>query len=195
MFPRSTLDRIRRGEVRLAFRRWQRPRVRPGTQLRTAIGVVAIDTIDTVDASRVTDHEAQLAGFTTPGDARDALRGDATWPVYRIALRYAGDDPRAALREDAALDADQLARLQARLARLDAASNRGPWTRELLALIAAHPATRAADLATPLGCETLAFKRDVRKLKELGLTESLEVGYRLSPRGEAYLAAIVPRPL
>jgi hypothetical protein len=27
----------------------------------------------------------------------------------------------------------------------------------------------------------------VRKLKELGLTESLPVGYRLSPRGEAYL--------
>jgi len=27
----------------------------------------------------------------------------------------------------------------------------------------------------------------VRKLKELGLTESLEVGYRLSPRGRALL--------
>jgi transposase len=32
------------------------------------------------------------------------------------------------------------------------------------------------------------FKADVRKLKELGLTESLEVGYRLSPRGRALLA-------
>jgi hypothetical protein len=37
-----------------------------------------------------------------------------------------------------------------------------------------------------MGRETLPFKRDVRKLKELGLTESLEVGYRLSPRGRAY---------
>jgi hypothetical protein len=33
----------------------------------------------------------------------------------------------------------------------------------------------------------VSFKRDVRKLKELGLTESLEVGYRLSPRGAALL--------
>jgi hypothetical protein len=33
----------------------------------------------------------------------------------------------------------------------------------------------------------VAFKRDVRRLKELGLTESLEVGYRLSPRGRAFL--------
>ena len=48
---------------------------------------------------------------------------------------------------------------------------------------------RAPDLAASLGRETLPFKRDVRKLKELGLTESLEVGYRLSPRGRAYLDA------
>jgi hypothetical protein len=45
---------------------------------------------------------------------------------------------------------------------------------------------RAPDLAARMGRETLPFKRDVRKLKELGLTESLEVGYRLSPRGRAY---------
>jgi predicted DNA-binding transcriptional regulator YafY len=47
---------------------------------------------------------------------------------------------------------------------------------------------RAAELAAELGLETQPFKRDVRKLKELGLTESLEVGYRLSPRGAAFLA-------
>jgi hypothetical protein len=37
--------------------------------------------------------------------------------------------------------------------------------------------------------ERLPFKANVRKLKALGLTESLDVGYRLSPRGEALLAA------
>jgi len=31
------------------------------------------------------------------------------------------------------------------------------------------------------------FKRDVRRLKELGLTVSLSVGYELSPRGQAFL--------
>ena len=46
---------------------------------------------------------------------------------------------------------------------------------------------RAPDLAAQVGRETGEFKRDVRKLKELGLTISLEVGYRLSPRGQAYL--------
>ena len=77
--------------------------------------------------------------------------------------------------------------LRARLARLDRASTHGPWTAEVLALIAERPAVRAGDLADALGRERLAFKTDVRKLKALGLTESLDVGYRLSPRGRAWL--------
>jgi hypothetical protein len=46
---------------------------------------------------------------------------------------------------------------------------------------------RAGDIAEKLGRERDPFKLDVRKLKNLGLTLSLEVGYRLSPRGEAYV--------
>ena len=64
---------------------------------------------------------------------------------------------------------------------------RGPWTRQVLRLIAENPGVRAPDLAASLGRDTLAFKRDVRRLKELGLTISLPVGYELSPRGRAYL--------
>jgi hypothetical protein len=64
----------------------------------------------------------------------------------------------------------------------------GAWIMQTLGAIAERPATRAGDLATDLGQERLPFKANVRKLKALGLTESLEVGYRLSPRGRAYLA-------
>jgi hypothetical protein len=83
--------------------------------------------------------------------------------------------------------------IQRRLDRLDRASTHGPWTRAVLETIAANPAVRAPDLAAGFGRETQPFKRDVRKLKELGLTISLDVGYRLSPRGEAYLAAVRER--
>jgi hypothetical protein len=54
-------------------------------------------------------------------------------------------------------------------------------------MIAARPAVRAGDLAEAVSREREPFKLDVRKLKNLGLTISLEVGYRLSPRGEEYL--------
>ena len=73
--------------------------------------------------------------------------------------------------------------------RFDRASRRGPWTRTTLELIAAHPAARAADLAPMLKRDTASLKADIRKLKELGLTESLTTGYRLSKRGQAYLHA------
>jgi hypothetical protein len=55
---------------------------------------------------------------------------------------------------------------------------------------------RAPELAAELGRDTPSFKRDVRKLKELGLTESLDIGYRLSPRGVAVVDAEsgAPRP-
>jgi ribosomal protein S19E (S16A) len=49
---------------------------------------------------------------------------------------------------------------------------------------------RARDLAARVGREVLPFKADIRKLKELGLVESLEVGYRIAPRGRSVLAAI-----
>ncbi len=186
LFGATDRDAIRDGMVDLAFRRWKRPSVKPGTRLRTAIGVVEILAVDRIDSDSITDADARRAGAA----GRDVLvarldeRPDGD--IYRIALRHAGSDPRETLR--AALPSpDEVAAILARLARLDAASRHGAWTAAVLSLIATHGGVRAADLAARLGRETLPFKADVRKLKGLGLTESLEVGYRLSPRGRAVL--------
>ena len=51
-------------------------------------------------------------------------------------------------------------------------------------------ALTTADTAPSGEVERDQFKRRVRSLKEPGLTTSLPVGYRLSPRGPAYLAAV-----
>ncbi len=91
-----------------------------------------------------------------------------------------------ALRERTDLAEEERRALDERLDRWDAARG-APWTRKILRLIAERPAVRAPDLAASLGRETLPFKRDVRKLKELGLTHSLPVGYEISVRGRAYL--------
>jgi hypothetical protein len=108
--------------------------------------------------------------------------------VYRVDFHHAGADPREALRQADRLSEEELAGLRARLERLDLAAHDGPWTIATLRLIGDQPGVRAAELAAAAGRERLPFKADVRKLKELGLTESLEVGYRLSPRGRALLA-------
>jgi hypothetical protein len=83
----------------------------------------------------------------------------------------------------------ELQTLRERLRRLDARATE-PWTFRVLELIETHPALRAADLCKKAEQERVPFKINVRKLKALGLTESLEVGYRLSPRGRALLQAI-----
>ena len=190
LFRRRFLDGIRAGEVTLAFRRWERPRARAGGRQRTAIGVLAIDSVDGVDRDEITAADARRAGFDSLDDLLAELEADSERPIWRIELRWAGDDPRRALRERADLDPEEVDELRARLERLDRASRHGPWTRDLLALIAGRPEVRAAELAAAVGREKQPFKRDVRKLKELGLTESLERGYRLSPRGRALLEAL-----
>jgi hypothetical protein len=187
LISRPVLDRIAAGDVDLAFRRWRRPTVKAGGRLRTAVGELAIDTVDVVDPAAITGKDAKRAGY----DSADALRADldrrADGDVYRVRLHLGGPDARVALRAQEQVGVDDLAELDRRLARLDRASRHGAWTLVVLELIERRPATRAPDLAASLRRETAPFKTDVRKLKELGLTESLPVGYRLSPRGRAYL--------
>jgi hypothetical protein len=181
----TELEAIREGHVDLAFRRWERPRLRVGTKMRTAVGLVEVTEVAEVAPEAIGEDEARRAGLASLAELRTRLERHDHRPVYRVALRFAGADPRVALRERAELDDDERARIAARLGQWDRASRNGPWTAATLAIIARSPQTRAADLAAELGRDTPAFKRDVRKLKELGLTESLEIGYRLSPRGRA----------
>ncbi len=84
------------------------------------------------------------------------------------------------------ISADDIATVIARLSRLD---RNGAWTRSTLQLIERYPGVVSTTLARHANQDRAAFKVNVRKLKELGLTESLDIGYRLSPRGEAVLRA------
>jgi hypothetical protein len=187
LIKRAILAGIAAGRITLAFRRWRRPTVRAGGRLRTAIGELAIDAVERIDPRAISDADARCAGLASRSAVLAALDERAEGEVYRIALHLAGADSRAALRRQTALGGEEWEALLRRLARLDAAARGGPWTAAVLRVIAARPGVRAADLAAELGRERLDFKRDVRKLKALGLTESLEVGYRLSPRGRALL--------
>jgi hypothetical protein len=183
-------EAIASGAVTLTFRRWKRPQVVAGNTYRTAAGRIVVDAVHVVDPARITDADAKRAGFSSRAELLGELRGAFDVPTYRIRFRPAdGPDPRAQLAATVTLSDDEIIDLRLRLARLDRASSHGSWTTEVLRAIAERPGVRAADLAASFGRETQPFKLDVRKLKNLGLTLSLEVGYRVSPRGEAYLAA------
>jgi hypothetical protein len=181
-------DPIERGEVDLLFRRWKRLQAVVGNTYRTAAGRLRVTAVSVVDPAELTDEDARRSGHPDVEALRTALRGDPSLPTYRIAVIAAeGPDPRSVLAGDDALTDDHVAEIDRRLDRLDRASSWGPWTMATLRLIQTRPATVSTVLAEVLGRERPAFKLDVRKLKGLGLTESLEVGYQLSARGRAYL--------
>ena len=193
MIRPAELAAIKAGTIDLAFRRWARPRVVVGTQLRTAVGLIEVTSVERVTVAGLRAEDARRAGAASLAVLKQALAARPGDPVWRIGVTYAGPDPRVALRE-AVPSAEEIDAVTARLDRLDAAAASGPWTRATLDLIDANPTVRAPELAAQVGRETADFKKDVRKLKELGLTESLAIGYLLSPRGEAAVDAGLPAP-
>lgn len=154
------------GTITVTFRAWKRPLVKVGGRYGVGPTTVEVTALTTVSLESV------------PLD--DRARLGATDPVWRVDFHRVEPEVKAPLSHT---------ELDARLARLDRASSNGAWTRSTLRLIREQPGVVSTVLAEQLGRERFAFKADVRKLKALGLTESLEVGYRLSPMGKAYLDA------
>jgi hypothetical protein len=188
LFRQDILEGIASGRVTLALRRWRRAPPAPGSTLRTPVGVLVLDRVTRVDEGDITADDVRRTGMS-PAELRTSIAGKGT--LLRIELRLAGADPRIALRERAP-EEGELEVIVTKLATIDRASS-APWTMPYLQLIADQPAVVSRVLAPQAGADVPRFKRRVRQLKELGLTESLEVGYRLSPRGRAVLDRLVGR--
>jgi DNA-binding MarR family transcriptional regulator len=179
------------GSITLTFRTWSRPQAKTGGRYRVAGMLLEAIDVRTVPADSITDDDAHRAGETDAASLAARLcTGVPGQLVWRVELRLLGPDDRVALREDAELDPEELAALRRRLDRLDRSGDGGPWTRRTLQLIHRYPGIVSTALARHANMDRAAFKMKVRKLKEIGLTESLEVGYRLSPRGVALLAEL-----
>jgi hypothetical protein len=177
------------GSITLAFRRWRRAQVVAGHHYRTGTGMVAAEAVDVVAPDAITSDQALDAGYPDVAALQADLRGDPALPLYMIRFRWLDEpDPRDELAAQGALTDADAETISRRLARMDAASRHGPWTAAFLAQIAERPAVSSEFLAETLVWDRPEFKVHVRRLKALGLTISLDVGYRLSPRGQAYRA-------
>jgi hypothetical protein len=204
LLTKAVQEDIVAGRISLVFRRWQKPTVKTGGRLKAMVGELAIGSVTIVDPAAISTADAMAAGWPTteallddlfrerqPSSARGrGARSDGERLVYRIEVSFAGADQRIALRDNDSLSDDELQSIAERLAGFDQRSGHGPWTLSALNMIHDWPGRRAPELAEMAGRETVPFKADVRKLKTLGLTESLSVGYRLSPRGTRVLEHI-----
>ena len=188
LFERRLQEGLRNGSIRLVFRRWRRAQVVSGRRYRSPIGLIDVQSVSVVDGP-ISTEDARAAGYASVEQLLADMEGPADVLLYRIELQPSAEpDAREALALEALLSDADLTQLRHKLARLDTSRT---WTMATLEAIEAQPGRRAGDLAVELGWpELLVFKTHVRKLKALGLTLSLVVGYRLAPRGEAYLRAV-----
>jgi hypothetical protein len=156
--------------------------------------VVEVDDVRRIRVSDIGEDDARRAGFAGLSELLTYMEGarDEGAPppeeVFRIALRHVGDGDREQIAVETELSDTDVEALTEKLKNLDARSETGPWTRRTLTLIQKNPRIAASKLAPKLKLKTLPFKERVRKLKRLGLTQSFEVGYEVSPRGAAFLA-------
>jgi hypothetical protein len=184
MFHSGIVD----GSINLTYRAWKRPQAKVGNRYFIhPIGDIRVTAIDQ-DVDEISDQDLARSGFDNENVMRKAMRAGAASVIYRIEFEFMGlrgaDGP---LLRETVPGADELADLHTRLLAKDARTGQA-WTAQMLTMISASPGTSAGVLARQVDRERLKFKADVRKLKALGLTISLETGYRLSVRGEAYLA-------
>jgi len=189
LFTKDAAAGLADGTITVTFRSWTKPQAKAGGRYRTWGLLLEVDDVRRVDPMEITAADARRAGSPTAEALRRRLEehGHDGW-VWRVEFRCLGADDRIVRRNDATLDSEELARIEARLIRMDQSGNMGAWTRKTLELIQSHPGVVSTTLARRMKIERPEVKIKVRKLKELGLTESLEVGYRLSRLGEAFLA-------
>jgi hypothetical protein len=188
LFTAADVARVAAGELTVTWRLWKRPHVKVGREYPTGHGAVVIDDVRLVRAADVTDADARQVGLPDAKALIDLARSHTRAKVtgdtilHRVEFHYV---PEAPARPEL-----PLAEIAKRLARMDAASASGPWTLAALRLIEENRGVVARVLAEEMELPKLDFKARVRKLKALGLTVSLPVGYELSELGQTYLDSL-----
>lgn len=181
LFKTRFHEGIRTGEITMTLRAWQKPQATPGNAYKLgASESIVVTAVDLVALSEIRPRDAKASGFSSTDELVAMLRKASTRKltsrskIYRIRFRYAGE------RGDDA-PSHSLEVLHAKLDRM------GAWSRHLLKLIARNRGVSSAILSEQFGRERLRFKADVRKLKRLGLTRSLDVGYEITEAGKSLL--------
>ncbi|MDR7130855.1 hypothetical protein J2X69_003214 [Algoriphagus sp. 4150] len=184
LFKEMHLSGIKSGKITLAFRKWKKASVKSGSLLHTSIGLVEIRRVETVSENDITDKDALNAGFTDKKQLLNSFTYNSKGMIFKISVSYHSEDPRIKLREQTELSEPQFTELKKKLERLDNHSKQGFWTRKILLAINDNPNLHAIGIAKLTGFEKEWLKLNIRKLKNLGLTISHNVGYELSPLGK-----------
>lgn len=190
LFKKEFKEGIRAGRITRSYRVWKRPQARSGNRYNLAPdGVIEVTAMTRVPVKSLTNSDAMQAGFADRDALLDYLNAPTGESIYRVEFYYVGPGS-VRSPETTPLDTAALSQLRSKLAAMDQREGTS-WTLETLELIEQQPGTRAAVLAEVFDWQTPRFKTQVRKLKALGLTLSLETGYTLTSRGNQLLTHLL----
>ena len=194
LFERELHDAIRQGQVTVAFRNWDQPKVNPGKRYRAgAVGDVEIEEVTRVALSEMTEEDARAAGAQSLQDWRsrylarnpraDLERGQA----YRVRFRYLGNE--AELVRRGRLGEEHLRRLDRQLAHIDVLSYEGEWTQFFISTLTQKRWMRPGELAQQLGTDQDMVRRKMNILADMGIVRADPgLGYSLSDGGRKLYA-------
>ena len=188
MFTSDDHERMAAGEITVTWRLWKYAHVKAGRTYASGFslgGAIAVEDVREVPAGEITDTDAHEVGQPDAGALIEYARSHSGRTItsdtvlYRVQFHF---EPVAPPKPEYSLE-----EVAKRLERLDRASRTGPWTLATVRLIEENPGVVSRHLAPDLGMARDDFKLNVRKLKNLGLTLSLPVGYELTELGQSYL--------
>lgn len=187
LFKNNHLNNIKKGNITLAFRKWQKPSVKIGTLLHTSVGLIEIKNIEVIQENEITTEDAINSGFKNKEALFNSLSTKNKGDIFKIVISFYSEDPRIKLREQTDVSDKEFANILSKLNRLDKFSKEGVWTTKVLQTIEENPNLHAIGIASLTGFQKEWLKINIRKLKNLGLTISHSIGYEISPRGKVVL--------
>jgi len=193
LFKKVHLQGIKSGNITLAFRRWKKASIKSGSLLHTSIGLVKIGEIETVNENDISEKDVLNAGFTNRKQLLKSSARNRTGTIFKISVNYHSEDPRMKLREQTELTEQELTILKESVQRLDKFSKQGSWTSKVLLAIKDNPNHPAIGITKLTGFEKEWLKRNIRKLKNLGLTISHTTGYEISPLGRFFIEKVLDK--
>ncbi|MAU70768.1 MAG: hypothetical protein CML04_01620 [Pseudozobellia sp.] len=193
LFKKVHLQGIKSGNITLAFRRWKKASIKSGSLLHTSIGLVKIGEIETVNENDISEKDVLNAGFTNRKQLLKSFARNRTGTIFKISVNYHSEDPRMKLREQTELTEQELTILKESVQRLDKFSKQGSWTSKVLLAIKDNPNHPAIGITKLTGFEKEWLKRNIRKLKNLGLTISHNTGYEISPLGRFFIEKVLDK--
>ena len=186
LIKQKHLEQIKKGEISLMFRKWKKKLVKKGSLIKTSIGQIKIININEISSKDINLKEASEAGYKNLSDLMEVLNSKQG-KLFKILVRYHSEDPRIKLRNKSYLSEEDFEQIKIKLQRFDKYSKQGEWTIKILNTILENPKLKSAELATIVNKDKTWLKSNIRKLKNLGLTISHEIGYSISPLGKVYL--------